>query len=106
LGRYSGICRVRRGDESGMKQWNERRGCFVRQRITNNNEHVRFLFEEMYRQQVHECDLSERVGFHRDTIRGWRCRYNPRVTDLEACLDYLGFKLKIVRKYKEEHEEN
>lgn len=86
-----------------MRQWNERRGKFVRQRITNNNENVRFLFEEMYRQQIHEADLSEIVGFHRDTLRKWRNHYQPRIVDLEACLDYLGFKLKVVRKY-EKHE--
>lgn len=83
---------------STMKPWNERRGKFVRQRIRNNNPLVRFLFEEMYRQQIHECDLSERVGFHRDTLRGWRTRAQPRVTDLANCLDYLGYKMTIVRK--------
>lgn len=80
-----------------MRDWNERRGNFVRQRITNNNPIVRFLFEEMYRQRIHECDMSERVGFHRDTIRGWRTKYQPRVQDLEDCLNFLGYKLKIAQ---------
>jgi len=84
-----------------MRQWNNRRSTI--NRIDNNNEHVRFLFEEMHRQQIHEKDLSETVGFHRDTLRKWRTYHQPRVTDLEACLDYLGFKLKVVRKY-EKHE--
>jgi hypothetical protein len=71
---------------------------------TNNNEHVRFLFEEMHRQQIHEADLSEIVGFHRDTLRKWRnLLTSQELSDLEACLDYLGFKLKVVRKY-EKHE--
>ena len=81
-----------------MKTWNKRRGDFVRQRITNNNPVVRFLFEEMYRQQIHECDLAERVGFHRDTLRNWRTRYQPRVSDLQDCLYYLGYELVVARK--------
>jgi len=80
-----------------MKEWNKRRGDFTYKRITNNNPIVRFMFEEMHRQQIHECDMSERMGFHRDTLRGWRTRYQPRVTDLEDCLNFLGYKLSIVR---------
>lgn len=81
-----------------MKEWNKRRGDFVRNRITNNNPLVRFIFEEMHRQQIHECDVSERVGYHRDTLRRWRTHHQPRVVDLEAVLDFLGYRLKIVRK--------
>ena len=81
-----------------MKEWNKRRGDFVRNRITNNNPLVRFIFEEMHRQQIHECDMSERVGYHRDTLRKWRTEHQPRVVDLEAVLDFLGYRLKIVRK--------
>ena len=81
-----------------MKDWNQKRGNFVLNRIRNNSPIVRFLFEELYRQKIHECDASERIGFHRDTLRNWRTRHQPRINDLEAVLDYLGFKLKIVRK--------
>ena len=42
-------------------------------------------------------DLSERVGLHRDTLRNWRTRYTPRVNDLEAALNYLGYTLKPVK---------
>lgn len=80
-----------------MKEWNKRRGDFTQSRITNNNPVVRFLFEEMHRQQIHECDMSERVGFHRDTLRRWRMRHQPRVTDLETCLNFLGYRLSIVK---------
>ena len=96
MGRYRGICRVRRGDIPKMKEWKPSRSTL--NRITNNNEIVRFLFEEMHKQQIHECDMSERVGFHRDTLRKWRVRHQPRVNDIEACLDFLGYKLKVVRK--------
>ena len=81
-----------------MKTWNKRRGDFARQRITNNNPVVRFLFEEMYRQQIHECDMSVRVGFHRDTLRKWRTSYQPRVNNLQDCLSYLGYELVVARK--------
>jgi len=81
-----------------MKTWNKRRGDFVRQRITNNNPVVRFLFEEMYNQRIHERDFAERVGFHRDTLRSWRTRYQPRVSDLQDCLSYLGYELAVTRK--------
>ena len=81
-----------------MKEWNKRRGDFVRKRITNNNPVVRFLFEEMYNQRIHETDFSERVGFHRDTLRNWRTRYQPRVNDLQDCLSYLGYDLVVARK--------
>ena len=79
-----------------MKEWKPSRSTL--NRITNNNEIVRFLFEEMHKQQIHECDMSERVGFHRDTLRKWRLKHQPRVNDIEACLDFLGYKLKVVRK--------
>ena len=81
-----------------MKPWNKKRGDFVRQRITNNNPVVRFVFEEMHRQKIHECDFSKRVGFHRDTLRGWRTRAQPIINDIQDCLDFLGYKLKVVKK--------
>jgi len=87
-----------------MKPWNPSRS--TEYRITNNNEIVRFVFEEMCRQRIHECDFSERVGFHRDTLRGWRTRAQPRICDIQDCLDFLGFKLKVVRKdYGEKYED-
>lgn len=69
--------------------------------IINGNPVVRFLFEEMHKQQICQMDLSERVGLHRDTLRNWRTRYTPRVNDLEAALNVLGYTLKAVRKKDE-----
>ena len=80
-----------------MRAWVQKRGEFVKNRILNNTPVVRFLFDEMYKQRIHERDFSRRVGVHRDTLRGWRTRCQPRVNDLEACLSYLGYDL-IVRK--------
>ena len=87
-----------------MRPWNPARS--TENKITNNNEIVRFMFEEMCRQRIHERDFSERVGFHRDTLRGWRTRAQPRINDIADCLDFLGFKLKVVRKdYGEKYED-
>lgn len=65
--------------------------------IVNGNPIVRFLFQEMHRQKVCQIDLSERVGLHRDTLRNWRTRHTPKVDDIEAALNYLGYKLKPVK---------
>ena len=45
--------------------------------------------------------LSERVGLTRDTLGQRRTRYTPRVNDLEAALNVLGYTLKAVRKKDE-----
>lgn len=65
--------------------------------IVNGNPIVKFLFEEMHRQRCCQMDLSERVGLHRDTLRNWRTRYTPRVNDLEAALNQLGYTLRVAR---------
>lgn len=64
--------------------------------IVNNNHIVKFLFEEMHKQRCCQLDLSERVGLHRDTLRNWRTRHMPRINDIEAALNYLGYTLKVV----------
>lgn len=84
-----------------MKEWNPKRSTF--NRIKNNNRIVRFMFEEMHHQQIHECDMSLKIGFHRDTLRKWRTHHQPRITDIEACLDYLGYRLTVVRKVERKH---
>lgn len=66
--------------------------------IVNNNPIVQFLFEEMHKQRCCQLDLSERVGLHRDTLRNWRTKHCPRINDIEAALNYLGYTLKVVRK--------
>lgn len=61
--------------------------------ILNNNRCVRFLFEQLEAQRCSEADFSERTGIHRDTLRGWRTRCNPRINDLEFALNCLGYEL-------------
>ena len=54
---------------------------------------VRFMFEEMKRQGIHDRVISKAIGNHEDTTRAWRYRHQPRVGDLEAALNVLGFTL-------------
>lgn len=81
-----------------MRTWNEKRARRAKEKIANNNPVVRFLFEEMYKQQIHYADMSERMGYHQDTIRKWRSDYCPRLNDIMDCLDYLGYDLVVARK--------
>lgn len=71
-----------------------------RPRIVNGCPVVKFLFEEMIAQRMTEADLAEKIGISRDTIRNWRTRYNPKVTDLDAALKPLGYKLRAVKIYE------
>lgn len=73
--------------------------------IINNNKIVRFMFEEMSRQKIHENDVARRVGLAKYTPRGWRVRYMPKISDVESVLNYLGYKL-VVTRIKEKHEED
>ena len=80
-----------------MKQWNEKRGKYILNNIKNNNPLVRFLFEEMYKQQIHQRDMADRMGYHPDTMRSWRLKHMPSIQAVQDCLGYLGYELKAVR---------
>ena len=56
---------------------------------------VRRLFAEMNEQQCSQQTLSERSGINKNTFRSWRTKAVPRLDDLEACLNVLGFELAI-----------
>jgi hypothetical protein len=70
-------------------------------RISNNNKCVRFLFDELHRQRCTEIDFSERTGIYRGTLRNWRTCSNPRVNDLDFALNMLGYEI-VVRPIKHE----
>jgi len=59
------------------------------------------LFDELHRQRCTELDFSERTDIHRDTLRGWRTRSNPKVNDLNFALNMLGYEI-VVRPIKHE----
>jgi hypothetical protein len=67
--------------------------------ITNNQPAVRFLFEEIDRQQVRMKHLSERTGITATAMAKWRTHHSPNIDNIEAALNALGYTLKI-RKIK------
>ena len=69
-------------------------------RVRNSHRCVRFLFDEMHRQRMTQADLSERTGVCKDTLKHWRLYTMPRISDLEAALNTLGFEL-YVRKVRD-----
>lgn len=66
--------------------------------IRNNSPLVRRMFELLQEQRMTEKDFSKRIGAHPDTIKDWRLRVMPRVHDVEACIDYLGYEIVLRRK--------
>ena len=63
----------------------------------NNNNIVRFIAHQAFKQQMTMHDLSKRSGMNKDTIRNWRYRSTPNVRDAEAVLNVLGYTLKPVQ---------
>lgn len=59
---------------------------------------VRFLFEEMHRQQCTDEELQKRTGINCRTFYHWRASSQPTVGNLQACLNALGFELTVRRK--------
>jgi lambda repressor-like predicted transcriptional regulator len=59
----------------------------------NVNPIVRLIFSEMNRQRVSVHQMSERSGIHRDTLRDWRTRTTPSLSNVQAALGVLGIEL-------------
>ena len=59
---------------------------------------VRQLFMLMNDQQMGQLDLAERTGINKNTLKDWRVRTVPAVDNLEACLNVLGYQLKITKR--------
>ena len=57
---------------------------------------VRRLFQEMNYQRIGMTDMAERVGMSRFTINGWKTSHCPRIVELEACYNVLGYKLTLL----------
>jgi transcriptional regulator with XRE-family HTH domain len=66
----------------------------------NNDPIVRFIVDQAFKQQMTMYDLSQRSGMSKDTIRHWRHRSTPRLSDAEAVLNVLGYTLKPVKIYR------
>jgi len=56
---------------------------------------VRRLFDEMNAQQCGVLEMAERSGVNKNTFKDWRTRTMPRVADLEACFNVLGFEIVV-----------
>lgn len=66
----------------------------------NGHPAVQFLFNQMFEQRMTQADLAEKTGFAYDTLKHWRLYTMPRVNDLDAALNAMGYELKAVRKKK------
>lgn len=56
---------------------------------------IRRLFCEMSSQQIGVVEMAEKSGIHKDTFRRWRDKSEPRLSDLDACFNVLGYELTI-----------
>lgn len=62
---------------------------------------VKKLFREMHRHQIGVLDMAERSGVNKNTLKDWRTRTVPRVPDLEACFNVIGYRLTAVSNHEE-----
>lgn len=60
---------------------------------------VKRLFEIMAEEDMMLVDLVERSGVAKSTFKNWRTRTVPRIDQLEACFNVLGYTLKLQRKW-------
>lgn len=66
---------------------------------TKNNHHIiQFLSREMHSQQMTSIDMCTRAGLSKDTMKWWRHHTMPRINDVEAALNVLGYTLTVRRK--------
>lgn len=59
---------------------------------------VRFIFEQMNKQQVTYREVEQRSGVAVPTMKQWQDRANPNLLNIEAVLNVLGYTLLPVRK--------
>ena len=56
---------------------------------------IQRLFAIMHEERIGYSDLAERSGLAHGTLCSWRRRNVPRVIDLDAALNALGYELVI-----------
>jgi hypothetical protein len=59
----------------------------------NGHRLVRKLFAIMHENQMGVLDMAERSGVNKNTLKDWRTRTTPRLKDIEACYEVLGYEL-------------
>lgn len=52
---------------------------------------VKLIFEEMRRQGVRYQDIEDKSGVQRTTLKAWRSKNAPSLTNIIAVLDVLGW---------------
>ena len=57
---------------------------------------VKALAAGMHMQEMTDSEMARLSGINRNTLKHWRSHRNPRIPDLEACWNVLGFTLKPV----------
>lgn len=57
---------------------------------------VRFMYQQLNEQKLTLSDLQNISGVGRTTFTNWRKVQSPKLTDMEAVLNSLGFKLAII----------
>lgn len=59
---------------------------------------VRMLFEEAHRQRLPQKTWAARAGLSHDTLKDWKTRSSPRLVNIEAAANVLGFELVLRRR--------
>jgi hypothetical protein len=70
---------------------------------SNPNPIVRFIFEEMNRQQVTLDQMARRAKINKNTFKDMRTRTDPKLSMVEKCLHVLGHRLEAVTKDEAEY---
>lgn len=67
---------------------------------------VQFIYKQIIQQQTTLSELEEKSGVNRNTIHSWRHRCIPSITNIDAVLGALGYKLstKVLRTWEEDDE--
>ena len=74
---------------------------YFRKHSAPNNSHrlVRELVDRMNDERVTRHHLTVKAGVGKDVIRDWtHRRFTPRLENLEACLQVLGYELVIQKR--------
>lgn len=65
--------------------------------VTNGSPTVQSLFKIAREKNMTQNEMSRQTGIVATTLKSWRIRNQPRITDLEAALNALGYELEVVK---------
>ena len=63
----------------------------------NNNPLIKRLVDLMNETEIDSYEVCRQAGVSTASIHAWRTKSHPNITNLEAVLNVLGYKLAIVR---------